>query len=569
MDGLSAALLRLVEDTDLRRSMGAAAHASRVRYLPETVGAQWCALVDELLDVRRRVPSRLQRAVDRRQHAVPRRPSIPPMARTTAAEREDTAGRVIDALEAIGATWFAVRHRSAPLRLAVDSAARTALLQALCDAHPDGELTITALASRPRDVALFTGVDPVADLLRIENGIRVVLTSDDDWVGRDTATGVEITFWTAADGFIATRRETETATRLPLGEIGSTTVEIGRRRAPSHPAFTEPGIDLVDFPIDVVYTWVDGSDPAWIERREQRRREVDDAHPAGLRDERFRSLDELRYSLRSIHAHAPWVNHIWLVTDDQVPDWLDAGQPGLTVVSHRDIFRDPAHLPTFNSHSIEANLHRIPGLSDHFLYLNDDVLLGREVSPRLFFTPAGDTIHHSRRSPSGGPPTSTSRPTSWAGSSPGRSCSSTSVGRSTDASCTPARPPARRARRDGADDPGGVRDQFRRGVPRDGERGDPEHAVPVLGAHDGEWSRGREPELRLHQHGTGVAPRPLRTRPRVAHLRRRGARGPPPGRGRSRPAAGTGGRLHESPPPGAQPVGTGRRASSDGATLGA
>ncbi|WP_233289392.1 stealth conserved region 3 domain-containing protein [Kitasatospora sp. MBT63] len=84
-------------------------------------------------------------------------------------------------------------------------------------------------------------------------------------------------------------------------------------------------------------------------------------------------------------ANAPWVRHVHLVTDDQVPHWLDTSWPGLTVVSHRELFADGGARPVFNSHAIEARLHLIPGLAEHFLYFNDDMFLGRPLSPQLFF----------------------------------------------------------------------------------------------------------------------------------------------------------------------------------------
>jgi hypothetical protein len=145
-------------------------------------------------------------------------------------------------------------------------------------------------------------------------------------------------------------------------------------------------LDTIVFPIDAVYTWVDDSDPAWQDRRARRlengfRRRTDGATAAS----RYRSRDELRYSLRSLEEFAPWIRHVYLVTDDQVPGWLREEVDWITVVDHRDIFRDPAALPTFNSHAIEAQLHRVPGLSEHFLYLNDDFFFARPVGPRTFF----------------------------------------------------------------------------------------------------------------------------------------------------------------------------------------
>ena len=197
-------------------------------------------------------------------------------------------------------------------------------------------------------------------------------------------------------------------------------------------------------PIDVVYTWVNGSDPVWLAakarytpKKHQRRRllwnddytpyddyqkyhhdeykghwddypdswaepvvpeanATDDSTPAPTPDEaasesRYRDTGELRYSLRSLEKYAPWVRHVYLVTDDQIPYWLNMDSDRLTVVSHREIFgrRFRQYLPVFSSPAIETMLHKIRGLSDRFIYFNDDVLLGAETWPDDFLTPAG------------------------------------------------------------------------------------------------------------------------------------------------------------------------------------
>tara|TARA_R110002050_G_scaffold150757_1_gene277697 strand:- start:234 stop:554 length:321 start_codon:yes stop_codon:yes gene_type:complete len=83
---------------------------------------------------------------------------------------------------------------------------------------------------------------------------------------------------------------------------------------------------------------------------------------------------QLRYSLRSIMKFAGWVRHIYIVTNGQVPSWLDVSHPRITVVAHEEIFTDPSDLPTFSSPAIEVHLHRIPGLSNRWIYFNDDVV---------------------------------------------------------------------------------------------------------------------------------------------------------------------------------------------------
>jgi hypothetical protein len=169
-------------------------------------------------------------------------------------------------------------------------------------------------------------------------------------------------------------------------------------------------------PVDVVYTWVDAGDRQW---REEYRRYHEGHHadnPSADNEERYLDRGELRYSLRSLWTFARFVRRIYLVTADQRPAWLDPRNPRITLVSHRDIFPDPAALPTFNSHAIEACLHRIRGLSEHFLYLNDDVFFGREVAEEDFYTSAG--LAKVRFSPSQfiyqGPPERSAIPTDWA-----------------------------------------------------------------------------------------------------------------------------------------------------------
>lgn len=158
-----------------------------------------------------------------------------------------------------------------------------------------------------------------------------------------------------------------------------------RRSVPTFAPFAEPGIDEVLFPVDAVYTWVDGDDPALAARRRAHRERSDGviaARETGA--SRYTSHDELRYALRSLEMYAGFVRHVYLVTDSQVPAWLDPDAAGLTVVDHTDILPADA-LPVFNSHAIESALHHIPGLSEHYLYFNDDVFINRPVGPGHFF----------------------------------------------------------------------------------------------------------------------------------------------------------------------------------------
>ena len=152
-----------------------------------------------------------------------------------------------------------------------------------------------------------------------------------------------------------------------------------------------PHLYQITEPVDLVYTWVDGADPAWRARKAQASGQIDTAmlNETALSESRFANRDELMYSLRSVESYANWVNHIYIVTDRQVPKWLDTQHPKITVIDHRDIFSDPTVLPVFNSHAIETQLHHIEGLSEHYLYMNDDLFFMRPVRPEQFFTSNG------------------------------------------------------------------------------------------------------------------------------------------------------------------------------------
>lgn len=141
-----------------------------------------------------------------------------------------------------------------------------------------------------------------------------------------------------------------------------------------------------DVPIDIVYTWVDGSDPIHVRARRHWAEQLGIDPADALNPERFTDNGELKLSLRSLEAFLPWVRSVFLVTNGQVPHWLNADHPRIRLVPHESIFPDPGWLPTFNSHAIEFQLHRIPGLSEHFIYCNDDMFFGNPCNQEDFFT---------------------------------------------------------------------------------------------------------------------------------------------------------------------------------------
>ena len=133
--------------------------------------------------------------------------------------------------------------------------------------------------------------------------------------------------------------------------------------------------------IDIVILWVDGSDPAWLEEKRK-------YSPPAAKDSnsvnRYRDWGLLPYIFRAIDEFMPWVRKMHFVTWGHVPAFLNLGAPKLHVVKHTE-FIPAQYLPTFSSHAIEMNIHRIPGLADQFIYFNDDTFLLRPMAEADFF----------------------------------------------------------------------------------------------------------------------------------------------------------------------------------------
>jgi hypothetical protein len=139
--------------------------------------------------------------------------------------------------------------------------------------------------------------------------------------------------------------------------------------------------------IDFVLPWVDGSDKEWLALKRKYESAGSEATSADSDDNgenRYRDYGLLKYWFRAVERFAPWVNRVFFVTCGQKPGWLDESNPKLRLVNHKDYIPSD-YLPTFQSNTIELNLHRIPDLSEHFVLFNDDTVLLRPISPDFFF----------------------------------------------------------------------------------------------------------------------------------------------------------------------------------------
>jgi glycosyltransferase involved in cell wall biosynthesis len=435
---LAAALGKLMNDDATRNAYGAMARRSAERFAAAQIMPRWADLYAQLL-AERDDPGRSARKANRVAYWAARTGgsgfapvapvSEPPVsvpeasvleARIQAADSTlvRSGGRlcrvtdtlmpleatrvglelVAEILERHGIPYFVLRDHGLRYRVAIEERHRTDVLAALAEDCADRPVYAEILRPGGR----VDGVGLAATLPSLAGrtiggaaGIRVFqpAVTSTRTLRYGAVYGCDLEFWArSADGAaLVPLRPTMIGDVVPLGALEPARLQVGGRDYPSIRAFTRPLVADVTFPIDVVYTWVDNVDTRWRARRDaalpRHRGSRSEAEAAG--DSRFRSRDELRYSLRSLEMYAPWIRHIWIVTDDQVPRWLNTAHPRLTVVDHREIFADRAWLPTYNSHAIETQLHHIDGLTEQFIYLNDDVFLGRPVLPNLFFEASG------------------------------------------------------------------------------------------------------------------------------------------------------------------------------------
>lgn len=298
-----------------------------------------------------------------------------------------------DALDAADIPCLLVRDDDGRPILAVDRALRKELAAALADAFAEEPFYAEAIAP---EKALGAGAVLLADGRlaghRKAGAMRVyrprVAPAGRLRYGRETA--VQLELWRFGDEMLkAPLPNALMRATMPRSEaVVDSVLRYGREWQTIRDMW-EPLASDVSFDIDMVFSWVDGSSDEFQRERAKRMQ----AYVVGEGDDseaRFRQIDELKYALRSVHMHAPWVRRIFIATDSPAPEWL-ADHPQVTIVPAEAMFADPSVLPTHNSHAVEAQLHHIEGLSEHFLYSNDDMFFGRPLKPDVFFSPGGIT----------------------------------------------------------------------------------------------------------------------------------------------------------------------------------
>jgi len=298
------------------------------------------------------------------------------------AERDDLL-TAASAIEAAGVRVLLVRDANRRPKLVVDTADAAKALAALRD--PD--LGPMYLKARGEDPVPAHSVEPAPGSVQAYAVFRP-RTSTEGSYRYGSALAPRMELWRFGEKTIeAPRPSALTRRKFAAADLDLVEVERYGRRWMTVSGMFDPHPNEFTADVDMVFSWVDGSSSEFQRQRAARMK----GYVVGDGDDnaaRYRQVDELRYALRSVHMYAPWVRRIFIATDSPTPEWL-ADHPKVTIVRSEEFFADPSVLPTHNSHAVEAQLHRIPGLAEHFLYSNDDMFFGRPVTPELFFSGGG------------------------------------------------------------------------------------------------------------------------------------------------------------------------------------
>ncbi|MBT1002303.1 stealth conserved region 3 domain-containing protein [Paenarthrobacter sp. DKR-5] len=295
-----------------------------------------------------------------------------------------------DALDEAGIEYLLVRGNDERPVIAINWKQRKQLrvaLAAACVNEPFYSQTVDA----KKKTALL-----VADGQLVKSGKERILrlyrrrVEPNGGLSYGPSAGIQVELWAFEGDQLVLPIENSLTRRTLLAQdaVRGTVERFGRSWPTIENMFADHATDI-DFEIDIVFSWVDGSSPEYQAARAQRMQGVKvgagDDHEA-----RFRQINELKYALRSVYMFAPWIRRIFIATDSNPPQWL-ADHPAVTIVRSEEFFADPSVLPTHNSQAVECQLHHIEGLSEHFLYSNDDMFFGRPVGPDVFFSPGGVT----------------------------------------------------------------------------------------------------------------------------------------------------------------------------------
>lgn len=382
VDGLAEAMMRLIADERLRQDFGASALRAAEDYRIGPIMRRWEELFAELIAARddngAAGTDRLAAWIGRTggsgfAPAASRAGQItsgPDVATIEARIQETVAGlvrcggrlsivrddmtpadvayanfaTVTNLLERRNIPYWVARDHGVRHRVVVAPELRSAVIDVLAEEFAAAPVYAETLAQRARVTAVTLAACLTTESRAAEAaGLRVFqpVVSSSRSLRYGPAFGCDVEFWNLSpdESTLVATRATLLGSSVPLAAVTPATLTVRGRQFPTIEPFNHRLMSDLDFPIDVVYTWVDGDDPQWRAAKDRVLAELG-REPLAAADgsARFRDRDELRYSVRSIDMYAPWVRNIYVVTAGQTPTWLDTDHPRIHVVDHRELF---------------------------------------------------------------------------------------------------------------------------------------------------------------------------------------------------------------------------------------
>ncbi|MDR7086578.1 hypothetical protein J2X11_001417 [Aeromicrobium panaciterrae] len=265
--------------------------------------------------------------------------------------------RVTEALAAAGVPFIVIPTVGQKTRIAVESELRSAAVSALSAATNGLPVYAELLSPRSRQPGTVLASTLPSDIE--VKGLRVFspVVTTSRTLRHGPGVGCDLEFWPLdGDGEIRTAPLLPTVRGNSLESLEPTaSISVAGKDHPTRTELILRDTTLVDDGIDAVWIWS--------------------------------GQGELRYALRSVAMYAPWIRHVYIVAESPVPDWLDADQSRVTVVSPDSIVEAGSGVA-----AIEGRLHHIAGLSEQFLYFKHDVFLGRSLGASRFFRANGTAV---------------------------------------------------------------------------------------------------------------------------------------------------------------------------------
>ena len=135
-------------------------------------------------------------------------------------------------------------------------------------------------------------------------------------------------------------------------------------------------------PFDLVYLWANNTQK-WSEGKNKvlRKMNMTTGNWSPTRDN-----NELKLSMRSVEKYLPWIRNIIIMSSGQIPEWLDTDHPRIRIINSDDLIDQIGGAsPNYNSHALYLASAFIPNISEIYIQMDDDFIIGQPLPESFFY----------------------------------------------------------------------------------------------------------------------------------------------------------------------------------------